>query len=131
MHLQSATQHERMENVASFVGEDDSGHFGLLADHARAMTVLNFGLARFRVAGAGWEYMALPGAVVYFADNVLIVSTRRYVHDSDYARVVQVLRKELAAEEEALREIKDSVRQLEEEVLRRLWQMRRRGEAAI
>lgn len=128
MHLQSATQYERVENVASFVGEDDSGHFGFLADHERAMTVLHFGLARFRVAGSRWEYLALPGAVVYFTDNELFLSTRRYVHDNDYASVVDILRKELAAEEEALREIKESVRQLEEEVLRRLWQMRRRGE---
>jgi len=29
MHLQSATQYERIENVASFVGEDGSGSFGI------------------------------------------------------------------------------------------------------
>ncbi|MDH3315779.1 MAG: F0F1 ATP synthase subunit epsilon [Betaproteobacteria bacterium] len=131
MHLQSATQYERLENVVSFVGEDDSGHFGLLPSHERTMTVLRFGLARFCLAGSDWEYLALPGAVVYFVDNVLSLSTRRYVYDKEYARVVDILRREFAAEEEVLQDIKESVRQLEEEVLRRLWQMRRRGEREV
>ena len=65
--------------------------FGFLADHARAMTVLHFGLARFRVAGSAWEYLALPGAVVYFADNELFLSARRYVHDSNYTSVVDIV----------------------------------------
>ncbi|UCF76445.1 MAG: F0F1 ATP synthase subunit epsilon [Betaproteobacteria bacterium] len=131
MHLQSPTQYERVENVASFVGEDDSGLFGLLPEHARALTVLGFGLARFRRAGAEWEYLALPGAVLYFVDNALSLSTRRYLYDKDYDRVVDILRREFAAEEEALRGLKESVRQLEEAVLRRLWKMRRRGESGV
>ena len=131
MHLQSATQYERLDDVAGFVGEDASGSFGLLANHERAMAVLKFGLARFRSAGADWEYLALPGAVVYFMDNALYVSTRRYIRSNDYARVMQMLQSELATEEEALRGIKESVRQLEEEVLRRLWRMRRGGERGI
>ena len=131
MHLQSAMQYERLDNVAGFVGEDASGSFGLLANHERAMTVLKFGLARFQTAGSDWEYLALPGAVVYFMDNALYVSTRRYIRSNDYARVMQMLQSELATEEEALRGIKESVRQLEEEVLRRLWQMRRSGERGI
>ncbi len=131
MHLQSATQYERIDDVNGFVGEDASGSFGLLGHHERAMTVLKFGLARFQIAGSDWEYLALPGAVLYFMENALYVSTRRYVRSSDYEKVVQTLQSELATEEEALRGIKESVRQLEEEVLRRLWQMRRSGESGI
>ena len=77
LHLQSATQYERIENVASFVGEDDSGSFGVLAGHARMMTSLVFGLARFRTPGADWEFLALPGALLYFVDNQLHINTRR------------------------------------------------------
>ena len=31
LHLESSTQYERIEHVVSFVGEDDSGSFGILA----------------------------------------------------------------------------------------------------
>lgn len=69
MHLESTTQYERVEKVISFIGEDDSGSFGVLPGHARMMTLLRFGLARFRVLAEDWEYLALPGALAYFLDG--------------------------------------------------------------
>lgn len=119
--LQSATQYERIENVVSFVGEDESGSFGILPGHARMMTVLSFGLARFRVAGQPWEFLALPGALAYFIDNRLSLSTRRYLRDRDYTNIAAALEKRLRAEEESLLSIKRSVNRLEEEMLQRLW----------
>ena len=71
MNLQSTTQYERVEGVTSFIGEDESGSFGVLAGHARMMTLLRFGLARFRRLGEDWEYLALPGALAYFLDGEL------------------------------------------------------------
>ena len=130
LHLQSATQYERVESVASFVGEDDSGSFGILAGHARMMTVLGFGLARFRVNGEGWQFLALPGALVYFVDGQLYLSTRRYLRDPDFERVSAVLRRQMLEEEEALRGMKQSVHRLEEEMMRRMWQMKRGREAS-
>ena len=130
MHLQSATQYERIENVTSFVGEDDSGSFGILAGHARAMMLLRFGLARFRIADLPWEYLAVPGALVYFVDGQLYLSTRRYLRGEDYESLSAVLRRELRVEEEALREVKQSMRRLEEEMFKRLWKIGRSGEAA-
>jgi F-type H+-transporting ATPase subunit epsilon len=125
LHLESATQYERIENVVSFAGQDESGGFGILAGHARMMTVLTLGLARFRVEGGDWEYLALPGALAYFVDNELHIGTRRYLRDKDFGRMATALREELTAEEEALRETKRSVRQLEEEMYKRLWEMKR------
>ncbi len=55
--------------MRSFIGEDASGSFGLQAGHARFMTILEFGLARFRTAEADWQYLALPGALLYFAQG--------------------------------------------------------------
>ena len=43
----NALRADRIE-VTSFVGQDDSGLFQDLADHIRMMTVLAFGLARYR-----------------------------------------------------------------------------------
>lgn len=125
LHLESATQYERIENVASFVGRDESGSFGVLPGHARMMTLLGFGLARFRVADQDWEFLALPGAVAYLVDNQLHLSTRRYLRGTDFGRITSALREELLAEEEALRATKQSVKQMEEEMLKRLWEMSR------
>lgn len=124
LHLESATQYERIENVVSFVGEDESGSFGMLSGHARMMTLLTFGLARFRGADQGWEYVALPGALAYFVDGQLHLSARRYVRGKDSEGISAALEKELLAEEEALQEMKQSLRRLEEEMFKRLWKMR-------
>jgi len=128
LHLQGATQYERIEGVTSFVGRDASGSFGLLAGHQRLMTTLAFGLARFRIAGGAWQYLAMPGAVLYFIGNELFISTRRYVRDDHYARITQTLDEQLRADEAGLRSIKDSLRRLEEEMFKRLWRIGRGGE---
>lgn len=128
LHLESTVQYEVIENVTSFVGQDDSGSFGILPGHARMMTLLTFGLARFRVAGRDWEYLALPGALAYFVDNRLHIATRRYLRGKKLERITSALREEMMAEEEALRDIRQSVRKLEEEMLTRLWKVGRARE---
>lgn len=127
LHLQDAVRTERINGVVSFVGHDASGSFGILAGHARLLTVLDFGLARFRRMDTPWEYLALPEAVLYFADDDLTICTRRFLRDDDYERITLDLDERLRVEESELRGIKDSVHRLQEELIRRLWQMGRRG----
>mgnify|MGYP001822862304 FL=1 len=121
--LQDATHTQRIEQVTSFVGEDATGSFGILARHTRMMTSLVFGLARFRTVENAWQYLALPGAVLYFNDNELSLSTRRYLMDDDYERISIALHEQLLAEEKELRELKKSLHHMEEEILRRLWEI--------
>jgi F-type H+-transporting ATPase subunit epsilon len=130
LHLQDATRSERIEHVASFVGLDGSGSFGILGGHARMMTVLAFGLARFRTGDGPWQFLAIPEGVLYFAGDDLTINTRRYLRDDDYDRISEALEAQLRAEETELRGIKDSVRRLQEELFRRLWQLGR-GRAAV
>jgi F-type H+-transporting ATPase subunit epsilon len=125
IHLQSATQYERVENTVSFVAADASGSFGILAGHARMLTALIFGLARFRTIDGVWNYIALPGGLLYFADNQLFLNTRRYVRDVEYERMTVVLRGQLQSEEESLREGKQALHRLEDELLRRLRDLQR------
>jgi len=125
--LLGATQTERIEGVSSFVGEDASGSFGILAGHARIITSLVFGLARFRVEDEPWQYLALPGAILYFLDNELSLSTRSYLVDDNYERISTVLQEQLLDEEEDLRTMKQGLHQMEEEILRRMWLMSREG----
>lgn len=128
LHLQSATRYEHFDDVVSFVGEDDSGSFGLLANHARFMTALVFGLARLRRAGSeDWLFLAVPGALLYFADNRLTIDTRHYLLDTDFGRISDRLTQELVEEETRLYDMKESLRHMEEAMIRRLWEMRREG----
>ena len=123
LRLQDATHSEDIAGVTSFVGEDASGSFGILAGHARMMASLMIGLARFRIGENAWQYLALPGAVLYFHDDVLTLSTRHYLRDNDYMRVSEALQKQLLAEEEKLHTMKKSLHRMEEEVFKRLWEM--------
>ena len=83
-------------------------------------------LCVFRTADETWHYLALPGGLAYFVDNQLFVSTRRYLRDTDYTRIARALDEHIRREEVALREIKDSLRHLEEEMFKRLWQLGRK-----
>ena len=127
LKLQDATRTEVIDGVSSFIGEDASGAFGILAGHARLMTVLVFGLARFRIGQRDWQYLALPGAVLYFDKDLLTLSTRHFLLDSDYLRISTALQQELLAEEETLQSMKESLHRMEEEVLKRLRGVGQRG----
>ena len=127
LKLQDATRATEIQEVESFVGEDASGSFGIMAGHTRMMTPLIIGLARFRTTGADWQYLALPGAILYFHDNVLTLNTRRFLLDDDYMRISQALQQQLLTEEETLQAMKHSLHHMEEEILKRLWDMARKG----
>lgn len=130
LHVQSATQYELIKNVTSFVGEDASGSFGICARHERMATALSYGLARYQLQPGAWRYLAFPGGILYFVDNALFISTRRFLHDADYQRISSGLLEQLLKEEDELRAIKESLHRLEQEMFRRLWQMGRHGGAA-
>ncbi|PTN12182.1 F0F1 ATP synthase subunit epsilon [Nitrosomonas aestuarii] len=127
LHIQSATQYTPVTNVTSFVGADPSGSFGILAGHARFMTALNYGLARYQLHDNSWYYLAFPGGILYFLDNHLYISSRRFLSDTDYQRISAGLLEQLLAEETELKKLQDSLCQLEQEMFRRLWQMERSG----
>jgi F-type H+-transporting ATPase subunit epsilon len=125
LHLFAADRYERIDGAASFVGEDKSGSFGLLARHDRFMTVLTFGLARLLLSDGSREYLGFPGGLLYFVDNELRISTRRYLRDTNAERIAQTLTRELLEEERALEQTRRKLHRLEAEMLRRLAQLGR------
>lgn len=127
LHVESSDRCERIDGVVSFSGEDDSGSFGILAGHAPMVTVLKLGLASFRTERDVTGYLAIPGGVLYFHDNALHISTRGYSRGDDYNRISAAVMSRMKTEEENLAGMKQSVRRLEEELLKRLWEMRRRS----
>jgi F-type H+-transporting ATPase subunit epsilon len=131
LHLQDAQDYTRIEGVESFVGSDESGAFGLMAGHERFIASLVFGLARFRRQGAAWEYLALPGGLVYFAQDQLFLSTRRLFRDADYQKISGQLMARLEAEERSLAAIHESLQRLEGEMLKRLSELGRGREPSL
>ena len=124
--LHSATQRERITDVSRFIGEDESGQFCLLAHHARMVTVLVYGVARYSVGDDDWRYVALPGGVLHFAGNELHIATRRYVQGPDFEAISRALSEQLMIEEKHLKSFRENLNQLEQQMLRKLWQMERR-----
>lgn len=123
--LQDTTHAERHSNISSFVGEDASGGFGIMPNHARFMTSLVMGLSRFRTGANNWQYIAAPGALLYFHNNQLKLLTRHFLIDADYMRISTALAQQLLEEEAQLSAQKQSLRRMEEEVLKRLWEVSR------
>ena len=123
VQLLATDRGEAIDGVASFVGEDSSGSFGLMAHHLRFMTVLGFGLARLRMGDGSRLYLGLPGGLLYFADNELRFSTRRYLAGADAAAIAGTLAQEMLAEEQALALTRQKLRRLEAEMLHRMAQL--------
>ena len=120
LNVFDATHEQRITGVTSFVGEDASGHFGILPNHTRFMTTLVFGLARFRLATDDWHYLALPGAVLYFNQNELTISTRHFLIDTNLDRITKLLDQQLISEEENLRATRESLHRMEQAMLKHL-----------
>lgn len=127
--LQDVTHKQQYDDVTSFIGEDLSGGFGILPDHDRFMTSLVTGLCRFKTMQHGWLYVASASAMLYFHHNQLCLTTRHFLIDSDYGRISEALSEQLVEEETRLHGQKQSLRRMEEEVLKRLWKLRRGGVA--
>jgi len=126
LNLFDATHEQRITGVTSFIGEDASGSFGIQPNNARFMTTLNFGLARFRLGKEDWQYLALPGAVVYFNNNELTISTRHFLIDTDLERITNLLEQQLITEEENLHATRESLHRMEQAMLKRMLTLKRK-----
>jgi len=111
---------QRMTGVSSFVGLDATGSFGILPHHAHFMTTLVFGLARFCLDSDNWQYLAVPGAVLYFNNNELTISTKHFLCDTDFDRISSLLEQQLSTEEDKLRATRESLGLMEQAMLKRL-----------
>jgi F-type H+-transporting ATPase subunit epsilon len=125
LHLMGMAQSESVPDVVRFRGRDAAGSFGILAYASRRVTALAFGLAQFQRAGGELEYLALPGGVLYFVDNELRIATTHFVRSRKLDEVSAALDRQLQKEEAELREIKQSMRRLDEEMLKRMYELKR------
>lgn len=128
LNVLDASHEQRITGVTLFVGEDATGSFGIAANHARFMTTLVFGLARFRLSTEQWHYLALPEAVLYFNANELTLSTRHFLIDTDLERISSSLARELLIEENNLRATRESLQRMEQAMFKRLLHLKHRLE---
>ena len=124
LNLFASDQAQRLEGVTTFVGEDASGSFGIQAHHARFMTTLIFGLARFKQADDVWHYVAVPSAVLYFNDNVLTITTQHFLLDSNLERISNLLQQQWANQEDEVRAMRESLKRMEQAMLKRLMSLK-------
>ncbi len=126
--LRDPTHVVRRDDVVSFVGADTSGSFGILAGHERFLTSLRLGLARFRTTDDdAVTYLALASGLLAFEDNTATICSQHFFLDRDRDRIAQALEGEIKREEADLREMHTLARNLEREMLRRLWELGRTG----
>lgn len=121
LKLLDATRSEEISGVTTFVGEDQTGGFAIRAGHVRMMTRLDVGLSRFRIDNDVWRYLALPGGILYFRDNVLTLSSSHYLIGGDYMNLSRALHMQLAEEQKQLARVKESLGHMEKEILKYLW----------
>jgi F-type H+-transporting ATPase subunit epsilon len=120
IELSSEDAFETLSGVESFVGVDESGSFGILARHEPLVTALDWGLCRFRLADGTIYYLGLPGGILSFAAGVLKIATPHYVRERDGATVLDRLSARMRAEEADRRDLRQLLRKLDQELLRRM-----------
>lgn len=116
-----------IDDATSFVGIDASGSFGILAGHERLITILEFGFVTVHRRDHGVKYIALPGGTLYFEKNTLKLVTNRYFVGDDDKELNAQLRGQIASEETKLRDLKESVRKMEESMVKQLYRREREG----
>ena len=120
LELASEETAETISDLVSFVGADESGSFGILADREPLATALSYGLCRFRTADERVHFLAIPGGILSFAENVLHVATSRYLRADDGSALLQSLDTRMHSEDESLRAMRETLRNLDRELLSRL-----------
>jgi len=124
LNILASTQAQRFENVQSFVGEDASGYFGLQAGHIDFMTMLVFGMARFRLANEQWQYLALPSGLASFQANELTISTRYFLIDTDFDKISKLLEQRALKEQETMRSTRESLQCMELMVFKKIRELK-------
>ncbi len=126
--LQDFSHQWDSERALSFIAQDPGGSFGLRARHETFVTCLQPGLARVHIEDEGWWYIAQPGAVVVFRENVLRLSTSQFILSRDRDQLIARMEQVWQAADQGLRTTKTSYLQMEQALTRKLWEMNRQGD---
>jgi len=87
------------------------------------LTYLVSGLARYQRSDETWRYLALPGGVLRFQDNTLVISTPHYFISETLDGIRDFLPQ--IEDEQNVHEMRRSLKQLDRGVMERLWRLSR------
>lgn len=122
LELVSEEGQESIDRIVSFVGADESGSFGILANREPLITILSWGLCCFTTADGARQYVGMPGGVLSFAGGVLHIATPRYIRAAESQALLTQLDESMRTEEEDRRHLREVLHNLDREFLRRLAQ---------
>jgi len=128
LELSDSGQTQSFEHITQFIGADGSGFFGVLAGHAPFVAVLRYGLARFQDEDGTWHYMALPGGVLQFTNNRLMVTSVQCFLGDDRDILVEQLAAAMETENSDIHNARATLAQIEQSLMRRLMQLGKPGE---
>ncbi|TFE70082.1 hypothetical protein A7Q09_04700 [Methylacidiphilum sp. Yel] len=121
-----STKELRCKNVTLFHGSDRSGQFGIMARHQTFMTSLLLGLCWFfTIDDPLPTYVALSGGILHFSRNILSIVTPHFFVDKDMQKISINLERELKIEEQQRKEMRERAKNLEKEMLKRMWEMQK------
>ncbi|KIE58155.1 ATP synthase F0F1 subunit epsilon [Methylacidiphilum kamchatkense Kam1] len=121
-----STKELRFNNVTLFHGSDRSGQFGIMARHQTFMTSLLLSLCWFfTIDDPLPTYVALSGGILYFNRNILSIVTPHFFVDKDMQKISINLEQELKMEEQQRKEMRERAKNLEKEMLKRMWEMQK------
>ncbi len=121
----------RFDDITQFIGADMLGSFGILAGHVHTVALLRYGLARFIDQAGVWRYLALPGGVLRFADNQLIVTTVRYFLGDDRTLICEQLADEMARADSEIHTARATMSEIEHSLVRRLAELSSQGSGGL
>lgn len=122
---------DRFDDVMQFIGADESGSFGILAGHCHVAAVLRYGLARFVDRNGVWQYLAMPGGVLRFANNQLTLTSLHYFLGSDRRLICEQLAQEMARTDSEIQSVRATLSEIERSLVRRLMELSGRGGGGI
>lgn len=120
LNILASNDEQHFTDVCSFVGADASGYFGIQANCSHFMTVLVFGLARFRYADETWHYLALPNALASFQANQLTISARYFLIDTDFDRISILLEQQAQKESANLHATRESLQRMDLAIFKKI-----------
>ncbi len=114
-----------LTGIVALSAEDASGSFTLLPGHMALLTILAPGLVRLRYESGALEFVGQPGSLLRVEAGKTTVTTRRLFRGEDAEAVLELMRRQLADEESRLLSTRATLKHMEDEVLRRIFEMDR------
>lgn len=120
LEIVDSTQTTSFANIVNFIGADESGSFGIMANHAPFIAVLRTGLLRFEDQENLWHYAAMPSGILMFKNNKLSITSIRCFFGKDPDVMLSELSLAIKAEDSNLHHARVTLAKIERSLIRRL-----------